>query len=68
MCTIIVTLFGKRGIKVNFENNVLTRLIAFVETRGNTLCMRLNRFLTRLNKQLCCASITAFRTLKSTLI
>ena len=63
-----VTLFGKRGIKVNFENNVLTRLIAFVETRGNAFCVRLNRFLTRLNKRLCCASITSFRMPKSALI
>ena len=54
-----MTLFGKRGIKVNLENNVLTRLIAFVETRGNAFFVRLNRFLTRLNKRLCCASITA---------
>ena len=36
-----VTLFGKRGIKVNLENNVLTRLIGFVEKRGNAFCMRL---------------------------
>ena len=35
-----VTLFGKRGIKVNLEN-VLTRLIGFVEKRGNPFCMRI---------------------------
>ena len=55
-----VTLFGKRGIKVNLENNVLTRLIGFVEKRGNAFCMRLNRFLMRLNNRLCCASILHF--------
>ena len=53
---------------MNLENNVLTRLIAFVKTRGNAFCMRLNRFLTRLNTGLCCASTTAFRMLKSKLI
>ena len=52
-----MTLFGKRGIKVNLENNVLTRLIGFVEKRGNAFCMRLNRFLMRLNNRLCCTSI-----------
>ena len=55
-----VTLFGKRGIKVNLENNVLTRLIGFVEKRGNAFCMRLNRFLMRLNNRLCCTSILHF--------
>ena len=54
-CT-YVNLLGKRGIKVTLENNV--------ETRGNA-----NRFLTRLNKWLCCNSIIAlFRMLKSKLI
>ena len=55
-----VTLFGKRGIKVNLENSVLTRLIGFVEKRGNAFCTRLNRFLMRLNNQLCCTSILHF--------
>ena len=34
---------------MNLENNVLTRLIGFVEKRENAFCMRLNRFLMRLN-------------------
>ena len=55
-----VTLFGKRGIKVNLENNILTRLIAFIEKHGNAFCMHLNRFLMRLNNRLCCTSILHF--------